>query len=295
MREPTMKTVSGAGARLQAAIWEGQGRAVVCVHGLTANCRCWQVIAEALAPARRVIAYDLRGRGLSDKPAAGYSEAVHAADLKALIADLGLDKPVLMGHSLGAYISLQLAAAAPDALSGLILLDGGAELTQGQWDKVAEAIRPSLQRLGRRYASVEQCLDAMRVLPVFSPWSPALEAFFRYDLKAVDGGVQSRIHLAHIREELANKRSTATARLYPRLTCPVLIVRASDGLLTPDDILLPPAAVDLMLARIPDSRCVTIEGTNHFSILWQPIARRDEAIAAFLDDLPKSPASGRNP
>jgi len=285
MNEPSMKKAKGDGVELQAAIWEGTGLTVVGVHGLTANSRCWQVVAQALAPAHRVIAYDLRGRGLSAKPATGYSEAIHAADLKALIADLGLQKPVLMGHSLGAYICLALAAEVPDIASGLILVDGGGDLPQSQWDKIAAAIRPSLLRLGQRYATIEHCLAAMKVLPVFSPWSPALEGFFRYDLEAVDNAFRSRIHLEHIREEMANKRSTSAAQFYGQITCPVLILRATDGLLESDDILLPETAVECMRAGIADSRCVNVEGTNHYSILWQPNARRDQAIAAFLGEL----------
>jgi pimeloyl-ACP methyl ester carboxylesterase len=290
MREPTMKKVRGQGVELQAAIWEGSGRTVVCVHGLTANCRCWDVVAAGLAPAHRVISYDLRGRGLSEKPASGYSEAIHVHDLNALITDLGLQKPVLMGHSLGAYISLGLAAEMPGVVGGLILVDGGGDLPQSQWDKIGTAIRPSLQRLGQRYDSVEACIAAMSALPVFTPWSPALEAYFRYDLEPVAGGFQSRVNLAHIQEEMANKRQTGAAPFYGRLTCPVLILRATDGLLAPDDILLPQSAVDRMLAEIADSRCMSLSGTNHYSILWQPNAQRDKAIADFLAGRGTSPA-----
>jgi len=125
----------------------------------------------------------------------------------------------------------------------------------------------------------------LAALPVFSPWSPALEAYFRYDLEAVDGAYQSRIHLEHIREEMANKRSTGAAQFYPSLKCPVLILRATDGLLEPGDILLPEAAVARMHDQIADCRCVDVEGTNHYSILWQPNVQRDKAIAAFLAKL----------
>jgi len=267
---------------LQAAIWEGDGRTVVCIHGLTANCICWQEIAEALTPTHRLIAYDLRGRGLSDKPDSGYSEAVHVDDLGCLMEDLRLQKPVLMGHSLGGYIALGMAAEKPESVSGLILVDAGGDLPQSQWDKIAAAIRPSLQRLGRRYASIDECINALSALPVFSPWSPALEAYFRYDLERVEGGYQSRIRPAHIQEEIAHKRQTGAAEFYDRIACPVLILRATDGLLEPDDILLPEDAVARMLQEISKSRCISLSGTHHYSIVWQPNARRDQAIMDFL-------------
>ncbi|MCP4669451.1 MAG: alpha/beta hydrolase, partial [Deltaproteobacteria bacterium] len=67
MADPVMKQARGDGVTLQLAVWEGTKRELVCVHGLTANCRCWDRIVAALEPACRVTAMDLRGRGLSDK------------------------------------------------------------------------------------------------------------------------------------------------------------------------------------------------------------------------------------
>ncbi len=68
MTELIMKRVKGDGVELQLAVWQGEGKHVLCVHGLTANCRCWDVIAASLTPENNIIALDLRGRGLSDKP-----------------------------------------------------------------------------------------------------------------------------------------------------------------------------------------------------------------------------------
>ena len=73
MIQPTMLKAKGAGIQIQLAEWEGAGPPVLCLHGLTANCRCFDVAASVLAPMRRVLAMDLRGRGLSDKPDTGYS------------------------------------------------------------------------------------------------------------------------------------------------------------------------------------------------------------------------------
>jgi len=62
MTEPIMKKVNGDGVEIQLAEWEGQGKTILCVHGITANCRCWDVMAESLIPEHRVIGMDLRGR-----------------------------------------------------------------------------------------------------------------------------------------------------------------------------------------------------------------------------------------
>ena len=180
MQEPTMIRAKGDGIELQLAVWEGKGKPVICVHGLTANCRCWDVIVQSLVNRHRVLAVDLRGRGLSDKPATGYSEEHHLTDLKCVIDDLNLEEVVLMGHSLGGYISMGFAARHPERVAGLIL-------------------------------------------------------------------------------------------------------RATDGILADDDILLPGDSVKKMLAEIPDARVVDITGTNHYSILFQPNPVRDRELLSFLE------------
>jgi pimeloyl-ACP methyl ester carboxylesterase len=63
-----------------------------------------------------------------------------------------------------------------------------------------------------------------------------------------------------------------------------LILRATDGILSPEDQVLPETAVERMLSQIKDARSVDVEGTNHYSILMQPNEQRDEAILEFLTE-----------
>src|SRR5258708_26406675 len=77
--------------------WGTRGTPIVCAHGLTANAFFFQAIAEELARDHRVFAYDLRGRGESDRPEHGYSVPIHATDLARLIDALGLEQPVVFG------------------------------------------------------------------------------------------------------------------------------------------------------------------------------------------------------
>jgi len=91
MTEPIMRRAKGDGVKIQLAIWEGDGKQILCVHGLTANCRCWDVTASALAPRHLVLAMDLRGRRLSGKPPTGYSVEHHIQDIYYLMDDMGLE------------------------------------------------------------------------------------------------------------------------------------------------------------------------------------------------------------
>jgi pimeloyl-ACP methyl ester carboxylesterase len=285
MNDWTMKRAKGDGIEIQMAVREGKGKHILCLHGLTANCRCWDAIVPSLTPPHSVLAVDLRGRGLSDKPSTGYSLRHHIQDMDCLLEDIGLDTVTLMGHSLGAYVALVFAATYPERTEKLILMDGGGELSQAQWDKIDAVIRPSLERLGQIFPSFEAYIETLKQVPVLQPWSKAIEDYFRYESEDVEGGVRSRIYPDHIREETQNIRREIPSAYYPQIKCPILILRATDGILSPDDLVLPKEAVNRMMAEMADARRIDITGTNHYSILLQPNALRDRTIRDFLKEV----------
>ena len=284
MDEPIMKRVKGDGVEMQLTVWERMAETILCVHGISANCRCWDTMVEALAPRYRIIAMDLRGRGLSEKPPAGYSIAHHCRDIRVLLENLGVERAVIMGHSLGALIALAFGAQYPEKVESLILLDGGGKLSADQTKKVFAGIQPTLDRLGKVFPSFEAYLDLMKKNPLLQPWSPALETYYLYEIEEVGGGVRSRVQPEHIKEEAENLGNLDVAEFYPQIKCPVLILRATEGMLAPDDILLPKKVVEKMLQEIPDARCVDLQGSNHYSIVLQPNEARDQAIRSFLEE-----------
>lgn len=284
MDEPIMKRVKGDGVEMQLAVWERMAETILCVHGISANCRCWDTMAEALAPRYRIIAMDLRGRGLSEKPPAGYSIAHHCRDIRVLLENLGVERAVIMGHSLGALIALAFGAQYPEKVESLILVDGGGKLSAEQTKKVFAGIQPTLDRLGKVFPSSEAYLDLMKKNPLLQPWSQALETYYLYEIEEVESGVRSRVQPEHIEEEAENLGNLDVAEFYPQIKCPVLILRATEGMLAPDDILLPKKVVEKMLQEIPDARCVDLQGSNHYSIVLQPNEARDQAIRSFLEE-----------
>jgi len=99
--------------------------ALVLVHGMACDRTHLRHQFDHLRDRYRVVAVDLRGHGVSDKPDGVYDSATFVGDFLALFDALDLDRPVMIGHSLGGSLSLALAVAHPESISGLVMLDSG--------------------------------------------------------------------------------------------------------------------------------------------------------------------------
>ena len=93
--------VNANGIELHLLDYAGDGPAVIVLPGITSPAVTWDFVASELGDLARVIAIDLRGRGLSDTPPTGYSLNHYVADTRAVADALGLDRPIIVGHSLG--------------------------------------------------------------------------------------------------------------------------------------------------------------------------------------------------
>jgi len=110
----------------------GQGRPVVLLHGWPDTGRVWRHQVPALASAGfQVIVPDLRGYGRSDKPEAveAYAVPVLAADVRAILADLGIARAHIVGHDIGGSVGWALGATAPDSVDHLVVLSVGHPVT----------------------------------------------------------------------------------------------------------------------------------------------------------------------
>ncbi len=104
---------------------------VVLVHSLAGNSTHWSAQLDHLRESRRAVALDVRGHGQSDAPGnADYSFAGLAGDIGAVVDSLGLDKFVLVGHSMGGGVALVYAGQHPERVAGLLLVDPIGDGTQ---------------------------------------------------------------------------------------------------------------------------------------------------------------------
>lgn len=137
-------TFPSADGRLQlyARDYPGQDPALLMMHGLTRNSADFANLAEHLIGRHRLVVPDQRGRGRSDfdPDPANYLPPVYCADMLALISRLGLDRPVLVGTSMGGLMAMAMAAVAPRNFRGLILNDAGPDLNPTGLARIAAYI-----------------------------------------------------------------------------------------------------------------------------------------------------------
>jgi len=112
---------------------------VLCLHGLTRNCRDFESVATSIAPRRRVLSVDQRGRGRSQYDPAwlNYHPGTYVTDMWTLLDQLSIRRAILIGTSLGGLMAVLMAAMRPHALAGVVLNDIGPELDPAGAQRIA--------------------------------------------------------------------------------------------------------------------------------------------------------------
>jgi pimeloyl-ACP methyl ester carboxylesterase len=265
--------------RVHAMALGGEGPLVVCLPGLSANIRGFDAIARHLADnGFRVVAFDMRGRGKSETtPPGTYGWPAHAADAAEVARQLGSGPIMLVGWSMGAFVALQVASMEPQLLRRVVLMDAcgpaGAE---------AEAlIRLAVDRLGSVYPSVGQYLDLVMKIGTITPWDPLWEGYFEYELEAVEGGVRTRTSREAVVEDFEYGSTHDPRDLWPALSMPVLLVRASRPLIPGGPFIVSTEDRDAFARSVPMASVREVDA-NHYGLATHPAT--SDAILAFLQD-----------
>jgi pimeloyl-ACP methyl ester carboxylesterase len=238
-----------------------------------------------VAQLRGLVGVDLRGRGDSDKPDAGYGLEAHASDVLRVLDHLGLEDAVLAGHSMGGFVAMKAALMFPDRVRALVLLDGGwprvetpsQEATTEVQEREAEAIREGLARAFSRLEMVFETPDDY--LGFWFPdqgltmndLSPDLADYYRYDLQPVERGYSPKCSTAAAKEDSPSVTETSpTAEEMCEVGCPVALVRASEGFFPGSRPLIPDTTRDVMADTLDIRSEVVLPGANHYTMLWPP-------------------------
>jgi pimeloyl-ACP methyl ester carboxylesterase len=269
---PTDRAVAGDGVRLHARDWGGSGPVVMLLHGLASNARIWDGVGPRLAgTGLRVVALDLRGHGASDQPGSGYDFATVGRDLAAALGGLGLERPVLVGHSWGANVALQFAADRPGAVAGLVLVDGAvlgvAEWAGGTREEVRRRLAPP------RFAVplADWLARAGRFDSGGSAGQPWVREYLRAGVEVDDRGVaRSRFRFDNHMQVVDALYDQRPAALYPLVDCPVLLCPAADPADGDEHAAARRDAVGRALQLLPSAHVTWYEDTMHDIPLQRP-------------------------
>ncbi|MFB7891428.1 alpha/beta fold hydrolase [Microbacterium sp. NPDC056044] len=277
------------GGLLRAGVWEPldggpDAPTVLLVHGVTASHLAWPFVVERL-PGVRVVAPDLRGRGRSNGISGPAGMTAHAADLAALLDALAIDRTLVVGHSMGGFVSVVFAHLFPERVSRLLLVDGGLPLDVPAGlatdELVAGILGPTAARLSMRFAGTEAYLDFWRQHPAFTgAWTPELERYLAYDLvDDGEGAFRPATSYATTADDTVDMNTgEALPAALAGLRHPSRLLTVPRGLQDEPPGLYAPEHLARLLAAYPAVDHERVEGFNHYTIVMSPSGA--EVVAA---------------
>jgi pimeloyl-ACP methyl ester carboxylesterase len=241
---------------------------LLCVHGISANLTAFTHLADRLAgPNRRVVAFDLRGRGRSETtPAGSYGLDSHARDVIAVADALGADAVDLAGWSLGALIAMRVARDDTSRVRSVALIDhiGPAQRA------ALTPVREGFARLDAVVATPQAYLESVRAAGIVEPWTPFWDEHHIYELaEQADGTWRPTSSRAAAEEDLFQRWPTDWTDHWRALTMPTVAVRAMRPL--NGAVLISDDAVAALRATNPAIRVVETPDSNHFTCIVDPL------------------------
>lgn len=215
----------------------GRGpRTMLLTHGFAASSAMFARNVEALADDVTAITWDMRGHGRSDYPrdAGAYSPSLAVGDMLGLLDDVGADRAVVGGHSLGGYLSLELVLAHPERVEALVLIDTGPGFRN-------DAARDDWNAFAERYA-VDMEARGLGGLPSSDE--------LRTDVHRDASG------LIHVARQVLPQYDAHVIEALPAITVPTLVIVGEN-----DKPFL--GAASYMAAKIPGATSVTVPGAAH--------------------------------
>lgn len=269
------------GGSLHGALWNenAAGDPVLAIHGITANHTSFYRFAEMLgAP---VLALDLRGRGKSRELPGPFVLEQHARDMAKALQHTGWERTRVVGHSMGAFVGVRLAAAHPELVGSLVLIDGGIPLRTDETKSASDVLGPAIERLSMKFVSAEAYRDFWRQHPAFGPyWNSQIERYVDYDLVEVGDALQPTANpeaVAANMLELDGREGYIGA--LASLTLPFTLFASPRGLFDEEPGLYDREWITTWNAKLPAMTVHAMPDTNHYTVLLS------DAVKAVADEL----------
>ena len=252
--------------------WGGSGQPVLLLHGLASTCHIWDMVAPLLAQDHAVIALDQRGHGKSAKPGHGFDFASVTQDVLGVINHLGRSAPVVVGHSWGGSVALELAVRAPESLKGMAWVDGGMIDASARYSSIEDA---KLEMSPPDFTGVksESFMERVRDRHEGVGMAPGSHNVVMANFEVLeDDTIKARLTRAnHLRiiEALWDHHPT---ELYKQVQCPVLIMpaRQKTNAATLDQGQRRLMSVDEAERQLPNSKTVWLEDSIHDVPIQRP-------------------------
>jgi len=252
----------------------GGGRpTVVLLHGFPLDSRMWDAQFSALTSAGyRTIAPDLRGFGQSrdDRP---FTIESLADDIHALLSAVGALPCVLVGLSMGGYVTLAYAKKYPGDLRGLVLVDTKAEADTAEGKQGREKMIELVRKEGSRSVA-DQMMPKMLAKDAAEQRPQTAQALRKIMEACPAKTIEHALAAMRDRPDRSGELSS--------IKVPTLVIVGDS------DAITPPPVAQSMAEKIPGAQLVTIRGAGHMSPMEQP-DQVNRAIRAFLDTLRRSP------
>ncbi|MGH2558419.1 MAG: alpha/beta fold hydrolase [Thermomicrobiales bacterium] len=273
---PREGRVQANGIRLRYLDWSGPATPVrppvVLLHGVLQTAEGMANLAVHLARRTRVVAPDLRGRGGSDQPEAGYDPATMADDVASLIETLELDRPVVIGRMHGGMVGWHLCARRAELVRGLVIGDTPPEVDERRAAWALQLIRDLPPRFGSFDEALRFCQDHLQLS----------EARARHDIpfdlmQEEDGSLSWRHNLPLVEQIEATAMPRADWDVLARVGCPTLLLRGQRGA-------IPVEMGERVCQTITKERCrvQTVIGCGHDVFLGPGCEQSFGAIDLFL-------------
>lgn len=263
---------------IQIADFLGVKGTIIAIHGLTGTHKNMQYYAEALKGEYRFIAFDLRGRGNSSEADQDTSIYRHSQDVIDLIHAMNIENPILLGHSMGAFISM-IVASRLKSVKGVILLDGAASMSARQ----REIVKPSLGRLSKKYDTRESYSEEVKGIyqKLGIGWTPLLKETVEYEIHRVDSHWEHKSDEQTILQDFESFYTFKPEDICQNVDCRTLLIYAKgkigafSALFFEKDY----AAVKRYTRHLQ----TMVTDCNHYTMVFEEREEINKAIQAFLD------------